>query len=108
MPVDAQGARAVGAGDRQEHRKSHPHRRPPLHHRARTRGMERELGGVDRGARSAASVSWGVKATYLVMAGHSRPKDGVASARLCPAIHGFLASRLAKTWMPGSSPGMTS
>jgi hypothetical protein len=22
-----------------------------------------------------------------VMAGHSRPKDGVASARLCPAIH---------------------
>jgi hypothetical protein len=21
------------------------------------------------------------------MAGHSRPKDGVASARLCPAIH---------------------
>jgi hypothetical protein len=24
---------------------------------------------------------------HLVMAGHSRPKDGVASARLCPAIH---------------------
>jgi hypothetical protein len=24
------------------------------------------------------------------MAGHSRPKDGVASARLCPAIHVFL------------------
>jgi hypothetical protein len=23
----------------------------------------------------------------LIMAGHSRPKDGVASARLCPAIH---------------------
>jgi hypothetical protein len=23
----------------------------------------------------------------LVMAGHRRPKDGVASARLCPAIH---------------------
>jgi hypothetical protein len=23
----------------------------------------------------------------LVIAGHSRPKDGVASARLCPAIH---------------------
>jgi hypothetical protein len=23
------------------------------------------------------------------MAGHSRPKDGVASARLCPAIHVF-------------------
>jgi len=25
------------------------------------------------------------------MAGHSRPKDGVAYARLCPAIHVFLA-----------------
>src|SRR6266481_5548928 len=25
------------------------------------------------------------------MAGRSRPKDGVASARLCPAIHVFLA-----------------
>jgi peptide/nickel transport system ATP-binding protein len=24
------------------------------------------------------------------MAGHSRLKDGVASARLCPAIHDFL------------------
>jgi hypothetical protein len=27
-----------------------------------------------------------------VIAGHSRPKDGVASARLCPAIHGFIAA----------------
>src|SRR6266404_9424300 len=25
--------------------------------------------------------------THSVIAGHSRPKDGVASARLCPAIH---------------------
>jgi hypothetical protein len=24
------------------------------------------------------------------MAGHCRPKDGVASARLCPAIHVFV------------------
>ena len=30
-------------------------------------------------------------AELTVMAGHSRPKDGVASARLCPAIHVFLA-----------------
>jgi hypothetical protein len=29
----------------------------------------------------------------LVMAGHSRPKDGVASARLCPAIYVFLFLR---------------
>ena len=28
----------------------------------------------------------------LVMAGHSCLKDGVASARLCPAIHVFLAA----------------
>ena len=27
-----------------------------------------------------------------VMAGHSRSKDGVASARLCPAIHVFLVT----------------
>jgi hypothetical protein len=29
----------------------------------------------------------------FVMAGQSRPKDGVASARLCPAIHVFLLER---------------
>src|SRR5262245_39725309 len=40
------------------------------------------------------------------MAGHSRPKDGVASARLCPAIHVLLLRRR-RTWMPGTSPGMT-
>jgi hypothetical protein len=28
---------------------------------------------------------------FFVMAGQSRLKDGVASARLCPAIHVFLA-----------------
>jgi hypothetical protein len=28
------------------------------------------------------------------MAGHSRPKDGVASARLCPAIHVLLVVTL--------------
>ena len=40
------------------------------------------------------------------MAGHSRLKDGVASARLCPAIHVFLPPTV-KTWMPGTRPGMT-
>src|SRR5216684_6907163 len=43
----------------------------------------------------------------IVMAGHSRPKDGVASARLCPAIHVLLIFGAVKTWMPGTSPGMT-
>jgi hypothetical protein len=43
----------------------------------------------------------------VVMAGHSRLKDGVASARLRPAIHVFFRALLQKTWMPGTSPGMT-
>jgi hypothetical protein len=29
------------------------------------------------------------KLSAFVMAGHSRLKNGVASARLCPAIHAF-------------------
>jgi A/G-specific adenine glycosylase len=29
----------------------------------------------------------------VVMAGLSRPKDGVASARLCPAIHVFVSRK---------------
>jgi hypothetical protein len=42
------------------------------------------------------------------MAGHSRPKDGVASARLCPGHPRLSFSIAAKTWMPGTRPGMTS
>src|ERR1700676_4044731 len=40
----------------------------------------------------------------FVMPGHSRPKDGVASARLCPGIHVFTA---AKTWMGRGRPATT-
>jgi hypothetical protein len=40
------------------------------------------------------------------MAGHSRPKDGVASLAYVPAIHVFNADGR-KTWMPGTRPGMT-
>src|SRR5690349_16050540 len=43
---------------------------------------------------------------HIVMAGLSRPKDGVTSARLCPG-HPRLYSRRPKTWMPGTRPGMT-
>src|ERR1700674_5517127 len=43
---------------------------------------------------------------FSVMAGHSRPKDGVASARLCPAIHVFFVTPT-KTWMPGTSSAKT-
>jgi len=42
------------------------------------------------------------------MAGHSRSKNGVASARLCPGHPRLCHRSLVKTWMPGSSPGMTS
>jgi len=35
------------------------------------------------------------------MAGHSRLKDGVASARLCPTIHVFLASLSQRRGWPG-------
>jgi hypothetical protein len=45
-----------------------------------------------------------IVALEFVMAGRSRPKDGVASLAYVPAIHVFLA---AKTWMPGTRPGMT-
>jgi hypothetical protein len=42
---------------------------------------------------------------HSVMAGHSRPKDGVASLAYVPAIHDFL-STAANTWMPAYA-GMT-
>src|SRR5882672_4624239 len=41
------------------------------------------------------------------MAGHSRPKDGVASARLCPGHPRLSCCKTVKTWMPGTRPGMT-
>jgi hypothetical protein len=41
------------------------------------------------------------------MAGHSRPKDGVASLAYVPAIHDFALRLVLKTWMPATSAGMT-
>src|SRR5580692_7694341 len=41
------------------------------------------------------------------MAGHSRSKNGVASLAYVPAVHVFLPVSAEKTWMPGTSPGMT-
>jgi hypothetical protein len=43
----------------------------------------------------------------VVMAGHSRPKDGVASLAYVPAIHALLHVMQSKAWMPGTRPGMT-
>jgi hypothetical protein len=46
-------------------------------------------------------------AQVLVMARHSRSKNGVVSTRLCPAIHVFACRKGSKTWMPATSAGMT-
>jgi peptide/nickel transport system ATP-binding protein len=40
-----------------------------------------------------------------VMAGHSRPKDGIASARLCPAIHASSQESFSKAMDPRVKPG---
>jgi hypothetical protein len=42
-----------------------------------------------------------------VITGHSRSKNGVASARLRPVIHVLLSYCRSKTWMAGTSPAMT-
>jgi hypothetical protein len=39
------------------------------------------------------------------MAGHSRPKDGVATLAYVPAIHAFLVAN--KAWMPGTRPRLS-
>ncbi len=41
---------------------------------------------------------------HIVMAGHSRSKNGVASLAYVPAIHDFAVTQ---AWMPGTRPGMT-
>jgi hypothetical protein len=46
-------------------------------------------------------------AAKFVMPGHSRPKDGVASARLCPGHPRLSGISARKTWMAGTSPAMT-
>ena len=57
--------RPIGAGDRQERRQPLPHRRPPLHHRARADGVERDERAADRGAGSAAPVSGDLRLTVI-------------------------------------------
>jgi hypothetical protein len=53
---------------------------------------------------SVPAISAEVPGFFFVMAGPSRPNDGVASARLCPAIHVFARDEFVKTWMPGTRP----
>src|SRR5690349_15640035 len=60
-----------------------------------------------RTASAACDGDDGLRESMFVMAGHSRLKDGVAYASLCPAIHVLAWSQQSKSWMPGSSPGMT-
>jgi len=42
----------------------------------------------------------------FVMPRHSRPKDGVASARLCPGHPSLLSRRAERRGWPGRSPAM--
>ena len=49
---------------------------------------------------------YGPLSIHDVMAGHSRPKDGVASLAYVPAIHVFFSTER-KAWMPATSAGMT-
>jgi len=65
-----------------------------------------EFAALNQGS-TAQSVMRNVIKLGVVMAGQSRPKDGVASARLRPAIHVFFRALLQKAWMLGMSPGMT-
>src|SRR5216684_4854791 len=48
-----------------------------------------------------------VRRTASLPLARSRPKDGVASARLCPGHPRLPCCYAVKTWMPGTSPGMT-
>ena len=58
--------------------------------------------------RFAFADGWEARSIHTSWPGHSRPKDGVVSLRLCPG-HPRLDSTLEnKTWMPGTRPGMTS
>ncbi len=57
----------VDPGDRQERRGADPHRRPPLHHRTRPRGVERQLAGTRAGARYSAPLSRYLTAARLVL-----------------------------------------
>jgi hypothetical protein len=66
------------------------------------RGTMTEFLPLNQGS-TAQSVMHNVIKPGVVMAGHSRPKDGVASARLRQAIHVFFRTLLQKTWMPGTS-----
>jgi hypothetical protein len=47
-----------------------------------------------------------MESAMIVMAGHSRSKNGVASLAYVPAIHVLLPAAK-KTWMPATSAGMT-
>jgi hypothetical protein len=84
-PIDGKVAPDISAGQRQmhaNHGKSPPH--PPL----LLPQPSRDRDVAPREARR--------RALKFVVAGHSRPKDGVACARLCPAIHDLLHRSIKK------------
>jgi hypothetical protein len=52
-------------------------------------------------------VKEGVAANSVVITGHSRSKNGVASLAYDPAIHLFRKMVFEERWIAGSSPAMT-
>jgi hypothetical protein len=54
-------------------------------------------------------MKWKQRASIpqTVITGHSRPKDGVASAHLCPGDPRLYGNSASKTSMAGSSPATT-
>src|SRR5206468_1039475 len=72
----------IGARDRQERRQPLPHRRPPLHHRARAHGVDGDERAVDRGAGSPAPVSRDLSsARATVIARSEATKQSILSLR---------------------------
>ena len=101
----------VAEGDHREpqgHRVQGPVQRPGharLHRQADRSGRDEDHRPSSRAPRTRSGRSRpkpraAEAIARLVMAGHSRPKDGVATACLCPAIHVFVPYA-AKTGCPG-------
>jgi peptide/nickel transport system ATP-binding protein len=66
--------------------------------------LRREVGGAPLAMRNIVQSALGEEIT-AAMAGHSRPKDGVASARRCPAVHPASPKSFPEMMDPRVKPG---
>ena len=74
--------RAVDPGHRQERRSADPHRRPPLHHRARPRGLGWKLAGA-RGEHTTSSIAISAF-DYGISESSFRRRAGIGNPALAP------------------------